>query len=76
MSKWVMSSAARSAAIMASFSLAPLSRVTFSSLMIFSFTLSRSEFTVIYLLFQTAIAELALSLLLRLTRAKARAPLA
>jgi hypothetical protein len=45
-------------------------------LTIFSFTLSRSEFTVIYLLFQTAIAELALSLLLRLTRAKARAPLA
>ena len=35
---------------MASFSLAPLSRVTFSSLIIFSFTLSRSKFTVAYLL--------------------------
>src|SRR5262249_51075872 len=60
-SKWAMSSAARSAAIMASFSLAPLSRVTFSSLTIFSFTLSRSEFTVGYPLSNPLIAELARS---------------
>src|SRR5215467_1585229 len=70
MSKWVMSSAARWAAIIASFSLAPLSRVTFRSLTTFAFTLSRSEFTVIYLLSNLLIAELARSAEAGVKRAK------
>src|SRR5215472_2608063 len=69
-SKWVMSSAARWAAIIASFSLAPLSRVTLRSLTTFSFTLSRSEFTVIYLLSNLLIAELARSAEAGVKRAK------
>src|SRR5215831_17543470 len=68
-----MSSAARWAAIIASFSLAPLSRVTFRSLTTFAFTLSRSEFTVIDLLSNLLIAELARSAEADVKRAKPRA---